>query len=550
MPDKGHTPEDTVSLHNPSSHPLHIRYCQEESSLVETAERCQPFLSARDLQIATLERATALLSFRAQETKEHVAELRARLTEIDIDERLYKRMQRERWLGERWITKAELEQKSLQEQVKSLLEPSEKENDFPSQARPTMTTRRKANLARFFADSPTRIANLSHRRPVPYSHYPRIISSPRDVESPLLREWPLLDIFRPPVKPQNKAGTPSTSTPSRADGSISSGSWDERKRAKVPPPLKPSSRFAASRPDLVLEDDWSTSTPHTASDSVFPSNTTENHTSSSSTTQSECQTLSEDADVTPAPHRNGYATIFNPTLRPQDEILADLRSFLIPDYVSELLEEFDNIKDSMPLGSPLSSPSTSKPTFSTIPSHKQKTTNTIPPLMFTPPRVSFTASTASLISIDEASSYDEHSSGPSTPKRRWPRDVSPHSTPRPSRISNTLSHKLSQPRFSMRRARPDRGMSNDLEPGFLSPEKLRPRRSFLRHRHRSSSVSELPMDGFGSIAQQPRQQTLSTPTVPDKVTGSRVSLAGGPGRTPGMLTRVTKRISILGPRRG
>ncbi|KAI9434234.1 hypothetical protein H4582DRAFT_1981412 [Lactarius indigo] len=133
------------------------------------------------------------LELRVNDAKARLAEVRELIQDETTDRATHQALLRTRWLAERWITATEAELSRAGPLVG---------NSVPLDAvqPPVRKTRRDANLAYFFAHSPTRTTTFStqHKAPPPLGH-PRLISK-RDVEPPQLRTWPLASTLREPIK--------------------------------------------------------------------------------------------------------------------------------------------------------------------------------------------------------------------------------------------------------------------------------------------------------------------------------------------------------------
>ncbi|TFY51105.1 hypothetical protein EVG20_g11164, partial [Dentipellis fragilis] len=475
-----------------------------------------PLRSPRDSQVSALELAAARLQARAQEARDRVAALREVMADEGLDNATYERLQRERWLEERWLAKAKAEAEAKQPAA------GEKENVRPAADADAEhggggggenDARRHANLARFFAKSPTQTAILSSHRTMLRSPLPepRVIASPKDIEPPQLRSWPLSETLRQPMKTLRggrlscPAGSLSSPRPSSAPTSTSTAlhlpllPHSKRRRTNVPTPLDtlpelPSDAELSTGTGTGAETGtgtWLASAPPTASTSAFPSS----HTTASSvsiTTGSECGTLPEDLDQDQSQDQsngNGYATIFRLALRPRSEILAGLQMHAhvpMPAYVADLLDEFDGVGVGINAGNALMQDdgtphaSPAKITFSAMPV----------------PRMRISAESASLLSYDGG--LDSSTPNVNTPPRTPQKAASAHGQhahahahahTSPFRRSLGLARKLSAARLRSEHGSEHVGAGAGV---------LGHRRSFLRHRHfRSEGPVPVPVDAFG-----------------------------------------------------
>ncbi|KAA1467140.1 hypothetical protein DENSPDRAFT_877081 [Dentipellis sp. KUC8613] len=540
------------------------RYTLQEAALSAALARCRPSHPPRDAQLSALAR--ALAAARRQEARDRVAALREVMADEGLDNATCARLQRERWLEERWLAQAESEAEAeaqgetktktktkteAQVQVKGKAkQPTTaakgKQNATPAPAAEADTgARRRANLARFFAASPTQTAILSsartlRRAPLPE---PRVIASPRDVEPPLLRAWPFSETLRRPMRtpraawslgsplfsPRPNSIPPSTPTSTSTPTALQMHAHAKRRRTNVPTPLdtlpelpsdaEPHANTGTSTDTYTYTYTGTgpASAPPTASTSAFPSAS-----SASVTTSSECGTLPEDLDLasdSPSGDGSGYATIFRLALRPRSEILAELQMQVhagmdapMPAYVADLLDQFDGVGVGVGAGSALLQVQDD----GTPHASPAKITFSVPV-----PRMRMSEESASLLSYDGGL---ELGTPPRTPQRAaFAQPQHAHAHTSPFRRSLGLARKLSAARL-----RGD-GASEPVSAGVLGH-----RRSFLRHRH---FRSEGPVDGFGvKSPEQVRRDGVARTPEKEKEKGR------------GVLSRVRERMSIVGYR--
>ncbi|KAI0049440.1 hypothetical protein FA95DRAFT_873827 [Auriscalpium vulgare] len=316
------------------------RYEREEAALRISLQRTRPSPSAHALQVAQLELTTAMFDARARDTKARLEELRALLATPEESAKM-ESMAREdllkrRWMDERWVVAAEQTQKAA-EQTQNVLERNmdsllaTKENQS-SNSSSTLRARKEANLAKFFARSPTTTSALPRRRRM-IDEEPRRISH-RDVEPYRLRTWPLDAYLRRPLN----IGSLSFNLPVPVSPTTSS---TPRRSPKRPSPIE-----CPLPPVIELE-----VSPPTTTSAAFPGS---RHTATATNRSSTASSLSS-SEWPPS----GYATIFCVVPRSHAEILADASpGFQLPDYVAGLLADFSHIKDDITL--PLASDLTSK----------------------------------------------------------------------------------------------------------------------------------------------------------------------------------------------
>ena len=178
------------------------RYSRDESALATALRRTTDYERIFPPR-PSIQYATKQLELRLRDAKARLAELRELLRDDTTDRETHQAALRARWMLERWIKSAENE---LIRENTAMGCPITPDPVGPS----TQNTRRDANLAYFFAHSPTRTTASSktkHRYSSPIEQ-PRRISK-RNVEPLQLRTWPLTSTLHTPMKLKP---LPSTST--------------------------------------------------------------------------------------------------------------------------------------------------------------------------------------------------------------------------------------------------------------------------------------------------------------------------------------------------
>ncbi|KAF8274696.1 hypothetical protein EI94DRAFT_477062 [Lactarius quietus] len=173
------------------------RYSRDESALTASLRRPadyeRVFPSRPSSQYAVRQ-----LEVRVTDAKARLVEVRELLRDETTDQETHQALLHTRWMAERWIAAAEAEFSRAGALVG---------NSIPLDATQPKT-RRDANLAYFFAHSPTRTTVLSTQNKTLGSlDRPRLISK-RDVEPPQLRTWPLTGTLREPMKLRTFPPTP------------------------------------------------------------------------------------------------------------------------------------------------------------------------------------------------------------------------------------------------------------------------------------------------------------------------------------------------------
>jgi len=330
------------------------RYSIAEQALERALKSCTSERSPRELQILTLEKATAVLSTRANESRDRATMLRVCLADREVDPKSYAALQSDRWMEERRQFEADREVRQLSQHLASL----KLKEDVPEQGGfdenlPVKLlgneARRRANLVRFFERSPTRTSFHIHHKCKPLfvdcTFSRRITMS--DV-SPL-RLRPSTSVTQrfttqnarpksigdePSVPPRHSSKPRVASGPSRPSSLVRNmGPSNAEKRSSLSQLSTPSSRLLSFN---ELTDDVMTSTrPSTPPLSI------------ASTSSNGASHVSRVPSETPlqAPS-GGVATIYaNSSPRSHMEILAELDedSVRVPEYAVNLLEGFDLI---------------------------------------------------------------------------------------------------------------------------------------------------------------------------------------------------------------
>ncbi|KAI0316733.1 hypothetical protein OF83DRAFT_1193314 [Amylostereum chailletii] len=469
------TPTDPTLLHIRHQE----RYSRDESALAAAIRDPIPEFSPRQLQKFELAKASSLLRARAQEARERLVAIRTRMANENLGGEELRELQRERWMEERWVVAAEDEEKRVAN-VASGLSASQKQSvPSPSEAipPPTEQARREANLAKFFARSPTQTTSRTRRRVV-HPLQTRVLTR-RNVEPPQLRMWPIgADLKRSARSPRPRSLDSSTLPPSFTAAALGHGSIPRRSRTNhAPLPLQ------SVQEDETLQPDWVHSAPPTNSFFRRPQTA-----SSESSDGISLQDLDAFPSVVDSNPWEGSATIYYVTRpRTREEILEGLLPFPMPDYVHKLMDAFDDIDEDVSLA-----------TFS--PSIANK-------LTFSRPRSSVDRDSLDspvLLSRPSVDSY-QYSSPPTrlsmtiTP-RAFRRSLRPHSS------------RLTQPPPVIRSARLD--ASREVGPmdgprGGTMPRTVKQRRSFLRHRREKSDESKAPSADTSAATIESRTSVMS-----------------------------------------
>jgi hypothetical protein len=168
------------------------RYSREESALATSLRRLDEYerlFPPRPL----MQYATGQLELRVRDASARLAEIRELLRDDTTDRVTHQALLRTRWMLERWISSAEKE--TLRAST-STGRPIPQDSVVPS----TRKTRRDANMAYFFAHSPTQTAtSSSQRRYSSRIEQPRTISK-HNIKPPQLRKWPLTTALHAPTE--------------------------------------------------------------------------------------------------------------------------------------------------------------------------------------------------------------------------------------------------------------------------------------------------------------------------------------------------------------
>ena len=295
------------------------RYSRDESALTtalrRTADYERIFPPRPSIQYATKQ-----LELRVRDAKARLASLRELLRDDTTDQGTHQAALRARWMLERWIKSAENELTRANTAAGCPVTPDPVDSS-------TQNTRRDANLAYFFAHSPTRTTaspKTKHRYSSPIEQ-PRRISK-QNVEPPQLRMWPLASTLHAPMKLK---ALPSTSNLFLTDS--------KRSVAPFPP------HNLSSLPEPQLSHDVDLISPlakpsppqqgiHTSSFPALPDTPLED---------SRTRTW------------HGFAVIYVPSQPSDEELLAvlgaDMETEPMPEYVSYLLNQLEPIGEDVVL---------------------------------------------------------------------------------------------------------------------------------------------------------------------------------------------------------
>jgi hypothetical protein len=285
------------------------RYSRDESALAAALRRPAEYERIFPPR-PSIQHATKQLELRVDGAKTRLAELRELLRDDATDRGTHEASLRARWMLERWITSAE---KAFPRVNTSTGCPVPSDVVDPS----TRITRRDANLAYFFAHSPTRIT----ASPMPKCRYSGPIEQPRriskqNVEPPQLRKWPLTSTLRAPMKLK---GFPSTSYVTDSGRPVVSLPPHNPSLTLEPRHSHVDSIHSLSEPSSPLQD---------ISASAFPAVP---------------DTPLDDSRRT----WHGFAVIYMPSQPSDEELLAmlsaDMEAEPMPEYVSYLLNQLEPI---------------------------------------------------------------------------------------------------------------------------------------------------------------------------------------------------------------
>ncbi|KAI0059269.1 hypothetical protein BV25DRAFT_1163374 [Artomyces pyxidatus] len=336
-PDRAPVPPASASKPSPNTRRLQ-RYARDESALRCSLHATRPERSARDLQIAHLEQATALLGLRALDAQARLQELHELLAAKDSGDNTgasrHQALLKERWMEEHRVALVEEERGTLAKCSAALATKTD--------GAPVAMT-----------ESPTQVAILPRRRRQPILHQACRRMTQGDVELPLLRSWPFgAHLKRPfsrtfplPFAADNAVLEP---TP---NPSIARTTMLFSHTRSTPSNLQP----VAEQEDLDLD----AARPWSRSDPSTPCHLTATTTTNRSSTAS---SLSSDWA-----HGSGSITIYCLPTRSKTEILAgDTGSVPLPDYFSHLLAEFAHFQDDIVLPIPERLTASSELSFKSI----------------------------------------------------------------------------------------------------------------------------------------------------------------------------------------
>ncbi|GBE88540.1 hypothetical protein SCP_1303560 [Sparassis crispa] len=275
-----------------------MRYSRAQQALETTFRHCRVEPSPQDLQIRALRRVTALLSAQARDAQEHAAKVRACLAGREaVEPQNYRPMQRTRWMEERRGADRDKQSKAVDQSLTAIMKPQTNAEKPAADDRPPTRhqLRRRTNLTRFFERSQTRVQFPS--RPLSSTYHSascrrQTISHVRSIRlrSPSLSQTRvkplnmLLKLRQPPGK--------SIISPSGAHSDL-----------------------AGSPAHPIMK-----SFPSSVTLRTFPS----------------VEDPPENFDQS-----LGVARIYtsSTTLRPRDEIIADMEKVVLPRYALDLLDE-------------------------------------------------------------------------------------------------------------------------------------------------------------------------------------------------------------------
>ncbi|KII89683.1 hypothetical protein PLICRDRAFT_52845 [Plicaturopsis crispa FD-325 SS-3] len=315
------------------------RYVREEEALATTLQHCAPEPSPTELKIRTLEKATAMLSAQATTAQQRAESLRSHLAadQREADPVTYVSLQRERWMEERRSASFDAEAKALHEHLACLTK-SIKDGESPgtplSPPPPTKESRKRANLAVFFARSPTKSpispwrsspinVDLSPRRMTRDDVTPMRLR-PQSVRTPLKLHERCCSVVERLVSEASQRNSEQVSASSPSSSTSVLDAVDEDGASC--PSLAPSAPPSMDEPSLSAPSQGSASLAEDAAEDHWEPLT-----------------------------NGGYATIYRAAARrTKAEILAASREYdvSLPEYALELLDDLDVIHDSIPLDDP------------------------------------------------------------------------------------------------------------------------------------------------------------------------------------------------------
>lgn len=287
------------------------RYSRDESALTVAVRRLAEYERLFPPR-PSMQYATKQLELRVSDAKARLTEIREHLRDDTTDRVTHQALLRTRWMLERWISSAEKE--SLRAST-SPGRPIPPKPVVPS----TRKTRRDANLAYFFANSPTRTAtSSSQRRYSSRIEQPRTISK-HNLEAPQLRTWPLTTTLRAPMNLRGFSSISHDTIPKQSTITLAPDNFSSF-------PEQPHSDEVDSVPSIS---EPSSPVQATSTVSSFP------------------PILDIPIDDSLTRTWPGFAVIFMPPQPSDEELLAalnaDMEAEPMPDYVSYLLDQLEPI---------------------------------------------------------------------------------------------------------------------------------------------------------------------------------------------------------------
>ena len=267
------------------------RYEAAHRALLDRSGNLPPETSPEDLKIQTLKRATAFLHAQVQEAQEYTEQLRRCLADRNTQLGEYQSYQRERWRTDRRLAVLRV----LTDSTRVTL-PMIPQN---SQYQMTLSARKRANLSSFFQRG-------SRKAPLRFN----CAVTGKALERRVLKQVsPLL------LKPS----IPST-----------------RIQSLPAPDNLPPLYVRRKQPERIIntqERFWAPSTSYSVTEGTLSS-------------EFSPKTLPDDNMGTT---HDGIALILSPTLRSEEEIIAEMGDITLPAYALNLLEDLDYIHDKIPL---------------------------------------------------------------------------------------------------------------------------------------------------------------------------------------------------------
>jgi len=270
------------------------RYEAAHRALLDRSGNLPPETSAEDLKIQTLKRATAYLHAQIQEAQEYTEQLRRCLADRNTQPGEYQSYQREKWRTDRRLAALRV----LTESVRVTLPITSQNSQYETTT--SLSARKRANLSSFFQHG-------SRKAPLRFN----CAVAGRVLERRVLKQVSPLRL---------KPSTPSTRIQS----------------LPVPDNLPPLyvRRRQPERMINTQERPW-----------VPPSNS---YSTTEGTLTSELSPKTLPDDNMGVTH-DGVALILSPTLRSEEEIVAEMGDITLPAYALNLLEDLDYIHDKIPL---------------------------------------------------------------------------------------------------------------------------------------------------------------------------------------------------------